>query len=81
MKDQGKSWLQLYVDAMTGTDPYRRLALVRELKRMPREQESDEFLDKVIDDRKLTRRKTHSRKVRKLKTAPRRRNSFRGVRP
>jgi hypothetical protein len=26
-----RSWLQLYVDAMTEKDPYKRLALVREL--------------------------------------------------
>lgn len=45
MKDNHKSWLQLYVDAMTERDPYRRLALVRELRRMPRQKESDDFLD------------------------------------
>lgn len=26
-----RSWLQLYVDAMTEKDPYKRLTLVREL--------------------------------------------------
>jgi hypothetical protein len=38
-----KSWLQLYVDAMTEKDPYKRLALVRELRKMPRDDESDEI--------------------------------------
>lgn len=27
-----RTWLQLYVDAMTEKDPYKRLALVRELR-------------------------------------------------
>ena len=37
-----KNWLQLYVDAMTEKDPYKRLALVRRLRQVPRHDESDE---------------------------------------
>ena len=37
-----KNWLQLYVDAMTEKDPYKRLALVRRLREVPRHDESDE---------------------------------------
>jgi len=38
-----KTWLQLYVDAMTEKDPYKRLALVQELRKIPRHDESDEI--------------------------------------
>lgn len=31
-----RTWLQLYVDAMTEKDPYKRLALVRELRSIRR---------------------------------------------
>ncbi|HET8826906.1 MAG TPA: hypothetical protein VFM77_17315 [Terriglobales bacterium] len=37
-----KNWLQLYVDAATEKDPYKRLALVRRLREVPRHDESDE---------------------------------------
>lgn len=37
-----KNWLQLYVDAVTEKDPYKRLALVRRLREVPRHDESDE---------------------------------------
>jgi hypothetical protein len=37
-----KNWLQLYVDAVTEKDPYKRLALVRRLRQVPRHDESDE---------------------------------------
>lgn len=40
--EEPKNWLQLYVDAMTEKDPYKRLALVRRLRRVPRHDESDE---------------------------------------
>jgi len=40
--EQPKDWLQLYVDAMTEKDPYKRLALVRQLRRIPRFDESDD---------------------------------------
>jgi hypothetical protein len=36
------SWLQLYVDAMTEKNPYKRLELVRRLREVPRRDESDE---------------------------------------
>ena len=44
MKSSSKSWLQLYVDAVTEKDPYKRLALVQELRKIPRHDESDEML-------------------------------------
>lgn len=44
MENKAKSWLQLYVDAMTERDPYKRLALVRELRNIPRDV-SDELGD------------------------------------
>ena len=40
--DEPKNWLQLYVDAMTEKDPYKRLALVRRLRQVPRHDESDD---------------------------------------
>src|SRR6266498_409685 len=39
---QPKDWLQLYVDAATEKDPYKRLALVRQLREVPRFDESEE---------------------------------------
>jgi len=44
MNSNAKTWLQLYVDAVTEKDPYKRLALVQELRKMPRHDESDEIL-------------------------------------
>jgi hypothetical protein len=43
MNSNAKSWLQLYVDAVTEKDPYKRLALVQELRKMPRHDESEEI--------------------------------------
>jgi hypothetical protein len=43
MNSNAKSWLQLYVDAVTEKDPYKRLALVQELRKIPRHDESDEI--------------------------------------
>lgn len=43
MKGGTKSWLQLYVDAVTEKDPYKRLALVEELRKIPRYDESEEI--------------------------------------
>ena len=40
---KAKTWLQLYVDAMTEKDPYKRLALVQELRKLPRHDESDDI--------------------------------------
>jgi len=44
--DEPKNWLQLYVDAMTEKDPYKRLALVRRLRQVPRHDESDDAPDR-----------------------------------
>jgi len=43
MNTKAKTWLQLYVDAMTEKDPYKRLALVQELRKIPRHDESEEI--------------------------------------
>jgi hypothetical protein len=43
MKSSSKSWLQLYVDAVTEKDPYKRLALVQELRKIPRHDESEDI--------------------------------------
>lgn len=43
IKPNSKTWLQLYVDAMTEKDPYKRLALVQELRKMPRHDDSEEM--------------------------------------
>src|SRR5947209_5926713 len=43
MNSNAKTWLQLYVDAMTEKDPYKRLALVQELRKIPRYDESEEI--------------------------------------
>ena len=43
MNSNAKSWLQLYVDAVTEKDPYKRLALVQELRKIPRHDESEEL--------------------------------------
>jgi hypothetical protein len=69
MELNNKTWLQIYVDAMTEKDPYKRLALVRELRRMPRQDESEDFLEKVLD-----KRSSHQpqKEARKTKTARRR---------
>lgn len=45
--EQPKSWLQLYVDAATEKDPYKRLALVRQLREVPRHDESDESNNRI----------------------------------
>ena len=39
MTSSSKNWLHLYVDAATERDPYKRLALIDELRRLPREAE------------------------------------------
>ena len=41
--EQPTNWLQLYVDAMTEKNPYKRLALVRQLRQIPRHDESEEL--------------------------------------
>ena len=71
MRNGNKSWLQLYVDAMTERNPYKRLALVRELRRMPREQESEQFLADVIEDR-IRNPRAQTRKSKTTKTRKRR---------
>jgi len=44
MNNDGKSWLDLYVDAMLEKDPYKRLALARKLRSVPRQGESEDVL-------------------------------------
>ena len=48
MNNNPRTWLQVYVDAVMERDPYKRLALVRELKSMPREDGSSESLEERI---------------------------------
>ena len=50
-----KTWLQIYVDAMTERDPYKRLALVRELRRIPKHDESEELMDRILENRPLVK--------------------------
>jgi hypothetical protein len=42
MNRNSKTWLQLYVDAVMEKDPYKRLALVQQLRKMPKHDESDD---------------------------------------
>ena len=44
MSSNGKSWLDLYVDAMMEKDPYKRLAMVRKLRSLQRQGESDQVV-------------------------------------
>jgi hypothetical protein len=48
MSTQATSWLQLYVDAVMEKDPYKRLALVQQLRQMPRDDDADELLDETV---------------------------------
>ncbi len=58
-----KTWLQLYVDAMTEKDPYKRLALVEELRKLPRYDESEEMpqepVIRTIPRPRVVRRRRH----------------------
>ncbi|PYV47917.1 MAG: hypothetical protein DMG92_15235 [Acidobacteria bacterium] len=58
-----KTWLQLYVDAMTEKDPYKRLALVEELRKLPRHDESEEMVQepvvRPIQRPRVVRRRRH----------------------
>ena len=65
MKSSGERWLQLYVDAMTERDPYKRLALVRELRRLRREREGEGLQGVVM---KHEPRRLRSSGARKTKT-------------
>ena len=50
-----RSWLQLYVDAMTEKDPYKRLALVRELgktRKKAKRTEGAKVANKVVAQRR-----------------------------
>lgn len=60
MNNNQRTWLQVYVDAVMERDPYKRLALVRELKNMPREEGSGELEEPVsrpIKNRAVLRRR------------------------
>jgi hypothetical protein len=58
MNNNGKIWLDLYVDAMMEKDPYKRLALVRKLRSVPRPGEAE---DVVLDEVPLRRSARGSR--------------------
>lgn len=69
MNNDTKSWLQLYVDATTERDPYKRLALVRELRRIPKHDESEERTETVLERRppSSVRPSRHQRRSSKLR--------------
>lgn len=69
MRNNNTNWLQLYVDAMTERDPYKRLALVRELRQIPKHDESEEWMDRILDGRPLVKdvRPRRARRSSKLK--------------
>ncbi|MBO0911371.1 MAG: hypothetical protein J2P13_06220 [Acidobacteria bacterium] len=48
IKADRKTWLQLYVDAMTEKDPYKRLAMVKELRKIPRHDDSEDFAQEAV---------------------------------
>jgi hypothetical protein len=48
------NWLQLYVDAVMERDPYKRLALVRKLKDMPKDHLSDEPVEDQTEQPRVT---------------------------
>jgi hypothetical protein len=56
MEKKSKNWLQIYVDAMTEKDPYRRLALVRELKSIPRRDRVDQSLEAAWQEEQPVKR-------------------------
>ena len=58
LKSNSTSWLHLFVDAMTERDPYKRLALIRELRRVPRESEVEDASGVVHREGPLRRRPT-----------------------
>jgi hypothetical protein len=68
MKNEA-TWLQLYVDAVMEKDPYKRLALVRELRTFPKHDDSEEVFAKRI---------VESAGAKKSKTARRRRRRSQG---
>ena len=59
---QGKSWLQLYVDAMMEKDPYKRLRLVRELRDIPRHDDSEQLFDEPTVESAKRKPKTSRRR-------------------
>jgi|KBSMisStaDraftv2_1062788.scaffolds.fasta_scaffold75305_4 hypothetical protein len=63
MKNNAKSWLQLYVDATTERDPYKRLALVRELRQIPKHDESEESIERALEGRGLAKAPHPSRNL------------------
>ena len=48
------NWLQVYVDAVMEKDPYKRLALVRKLKDMPKDDLSGGPLESATDQPPVT---------------------------
>jgi hypothetical protein len=70
MDKKSKNWLQIYVDAMTEKDPYRSLALIRELKSIPRKDRADETLETALQEEQPAKR--HRKRARAIPTARRR---------
>lgn len=67
MNTNSKTWLQLYVDAMTEKDPYKRLALVEELRKMPKHDDSEDLVPepviRPVKSRTITRRPVKRSKI------------------
>jgi hypothetical protein len=61
MSSASKSWLQLYVDATMEKDPFKRLKLVKELNRLPRQDDSGEVAEERTVKRLRKSKTTHRR--------------------
>jgi hypothetical protein len=48
------NWLQVYVDAVMEKDPHKRLALVRKLKDMPKNDLADDPLEAATEQPRVT---------------------------
>src|SRR6266545_3017432 len=72
--EKRENWLQLYVDAMTERKPYKRLALVRQLREIPRHDESEDSLPRtglqLVPNRKPATAKLQAQRAGNHKTKP-----------
>ena len=67
MNTNSNTWLQLYVDAMTEKDPYKRLALVEQLRKMPKHDDSEDLAPepviRPVKSRTITTRQVKRSKI------------------
>jgi len=68
MKNHSNSWLQMYVDAVTERDPYKRLALVRELRTIPRHDESEELMELMLERRPARKEVRRSSQIKRKRS-------------